>query len=48
MTVEENLLMGGYIKEKTEESFEEAEKILKLRCPMDNEFKVGITWADTH
>ena len=29
MTVEENLLMGGYIKEKTEESFEEAEKILK-------------------
>lgn len=29
MTVEENLLMGGYIKERTEESFEEAEKILK-------------------
>ena len=29
MTVEENLLMGGYIKEKTEESFEEAENILK-------------------
>jgi branched-chain amino acid transport system ATP-binding protein len=29
MTVEENLLMGGYIKEKTEESFEEAEKILQ-------------------
>ena len=29
MTVEENLLMGGYIKDKTEESFEEAEKILK-------------------
>ena len=29
MTVEENLLMGGYIKDKTEESFEEAEKILQ-------------------
>ena len=29
MTVEENLLMGGYIKNKTEESFEEAEKILE-------------------
>ena len=29
MTVEENLLMGGFIKDKTEESFEEAEKILK-------------------
>ena len=29
MTVEENLLMGGYIKDKTEESFEVAEKILQ-------------------
>ena len=29
MTVEENLLMGGFIKDKTEESFVEAEKILQ-------------------
>ena len=29
MTVEENLLMGGYIKDKTDESYEEAEKILQ-------------------
>jgi len=29
MTVEENLLMGGYIKDKTEESYEEAEKIFE-------------------
>ena len=29
MTVEENLLMGGYIKGKTEESFEEAERVLQ-------------------
>jgi len=29
MTVEENLLMGGYIKDNTEESFEEAERILQ-------------------
>ncbi len=29
MTVEENLLMGGYIKEKTEESYQEAEKIFE-------------------
>ena len=29
MTVEENLLMGGYIKDKTEESFEEAERVLE-------------------
>jgi branched-chain amino acid transport system ATP-binding protein len=29
MTVEENLLMGGYIKEKTEESYQEAERIFE-------------------
>ena len=29
MTVEENLLMGGFIKDKTEESYEEAEKIFQ-------------------
>ena len=29
MTVEENLLMGGYIKDKTDDSFEEAERILQ-------------------
>jgi len=29
MTVEENLLMGGYIKDKTEDSYEEAEKIFE-------------------
>ena len=29
MTVEENLLMGGFIKDKTQESYEEAEKIFE-------------------
>ena len=29
MTVEENLLMGGYIKDKQDEAYEEAERILK-------------------
>ena len=29
MTVEENLLMGGFIKDKIDESFEEAEKVLE-------------------
>ena len=29
MTVEENLLMGGFIKDKPEESYEEAEKIFQ-------------------
>ncbi|SVC37271.1 uncharacterized protein METZ01_LOCUS290125, partial [marine metagenome] len=28
MTVEENLMMGGYLKDKTEEAFEETERIL--------------------
>jgi len=28
MTVEENLLMGGYAKDKVEESFEEAQRVL--------------------
>ena len=29
MTVQENLLMGGYIKDKTEESYQEAQKVLQ-------------------
>ena len=29
MTVEENLLMGGYIKDKTEESYAEAQRVLE-------------------
>ncbi len=29
MTVEENLLMGGYIKDKTEESYQEVERIFE-------------------
>ena len=29
MTVEENLLMGGYIKDKSEESFAEAQRVLE-------------------
>ena len=36
MTVEENLLMGGFIKEKTEESFDEAEKVLKKYERLNN------------
>ena len=30
MTVEENLFLGGFIKDKSEESFREAEKILDI------------------
>ena len=44
MTVEENLLMGGYIKDKTEESYQEAEKILgkyeRLRSRRNQKAKV--------
>ena len=36
MTVEENLLMGGYIKDKTDESYEEAEKILQKYERLNN------------
>tara|TARA_B100000427_G_C15415877_1_gene554137 strand:+ start:209 stop:994 length:786 start_codon:yes stop_codon:yes gene_type:complete len=36
MTVEENLLMGGFIKDKTEESFEEAEKVLQKYERLNN------------
>ena len=44
MTVEENLLMGGYIKDKTEESYKEAERIFekyeKLRNRRNQKAKV--------
>lgn len=44
MTVEENLLMGGYIKDNTEEAHEEAEKIFekyeRLRKRRDQPAKV--------
>ena len=36
MTVEENLLMGGFIKDKTEESFKEAEKVLQKYERLNN------------
>ena len=32
----------------TKEAMKETEKILNLKCPMDNEFKVGKTWSETH
>ena len=42
MTVEENLFMGGFIKDKTEESFAEAEKILQKRAFSNN--KISFLW----
>ena len=36
MTVEENLLMGGFIKDKTEESYEEAQKVLQKYDRLNN------------
>ena len=29
-------------------SIRQAGKTLKMRCPLDGEYKVGKTWADTH
>jgi len=26
----------------------ETEKTLNLRCPLDNDYKVGVTWKETH
>ena len=36
MTVEENLLMGGFIKDKTEDSFKEADKVLQKYERLNN------------
>jgi len=32
----------------TTHTIKEAEKILKLKCPMQSNYKIGRTWADTH
>ena len=32
----------------TKIAIKETENLLKLRCPLDNDYKVGTTWAETH
>ena len=32
----------------TKIAMKETENLLKLRCPLDNDYKVGVTWAETH
>jgi len=32
----------------TKKAMKETQEILNVKCPLDNEFKVGTTWADTH
>ena len=32
----------------TKIAMKDTEKQLKLRCPLDNSYKVGITWEETH
>ena len=32
----------------TKKAMKETEEILNVRCPLDNEYKVGATWAATH
>jgi len=32
----------------TKLAMKDTERNLKVRCPLDNSFKVGITWAETH
>ena len=32
----------------TKYAMKDTEKQLQMRCPLDNEYKVGLTWSDTH
>jgi DNA polymerase I-like protein with 3'-5' exonuclease and polymerase domains len=32
----------------TKTAMKESQEILHVKCPLDNQFKVGATWADTH
>ena len=32
----------------TKIAIKETEQTLKLRCPLDNDYKVGVTWTETH
>jgi len=32
----------------TKIAMKETERTLNLRCPLDNDYKVGVTWAETH
>jgi len=32
----------------TKKAMKETEEIFNIKCPLDNEYKVGVTWADTH
>jgi DNA polymerase I-like protein with 3'-5' exonuclease and polymerase domains len=32
----------------TKDAMKDTEKQLQMKCPLDNEWKVGRTWAQTH
>jgi DNA polymerase I-like protein with 3'-5' exonuclease and polymerase domains len=32
----------------TKDAMQETEKTLKVKCPLDCEFKIGTTWSETH
>ena len=34
--------------EITKKAMKVTEEIFNIKCPLDNEYKVGQTWADTH
>ena len=38
----------GEVCSITKVAIKETENLLKLRCPLDNDYKVGTTWAETH
>lgn len=39
---------GVLVGELAVASIRDTERVLKLRCPMDGEYKIGKTWAETH
>ncbi len=41
-------ILKGRTVFKGVEDIREAGKVLKLRCPLDGEYKKGRTWASTH
>jgi DNA polymerase I-like protein with 3'-5' exonuclease and polymerase domains len=32
----------------TKVAMKQTEKTLNLNCPLDNDYKIGVTWAETH
>ena len=38
----------GKTHKKQNTSMKKTKKTLNLNCPLDNDYKIGVTWAETH